>query len=474
MARVLALFCGIVAARPPLPVPEFTVNLDHDPEHRFDEVISHFNETIQLLVQKYATPVVLDIAKQFVQHRGEEEPELQAEIRGIARATGLPEYAVQTISFLYELQTLMVPLENITFPWSGEVPIPEPLAKTNLASTFGGFGCTGIIIKDDDGSVYHGRNLDFSFAEWLQNMTYLGTFTKGGKELFTVQMVAAYPMLLTGIRRGDNGYTIEVNTRYLDHWGGNADLIHNIFSEKRTPSGWVKRKIMEEIDNYDDAVEAFANRPYIATEYNIISGVRKGVILGRNPDGAAYRINLNESDRYIIMTNFDYVYGDLKEYFDPTSPMGIGHSRRKGAMKLLEQTPHFTPESLMNLMFDDEVVAKDTIFQAVFNVEKNTMTSRLPFCKSCGGCFDGGQCVASGEYCCSTRSHFTGDCAGHSLSHPYRCGCLPDGACRMARPSLNQSEGVEDCCSLEDHFTLACPGTRRCGKDPSLGVVQLV
>merc|ERR1712048_606585 len=269
-------------------------------------------------------------------------------------------------------------------------------------------------------------------------------------ELFTVQMVAAYPMLLTGIRRGPN------------------DLLNNLFSGRQS-SGWVKRKILEEIDNYEDAVEAFASRPYIGTEYNIISGVRKGVILGRNPDSAAYRIYLNETDRYIIMTNFDYVYGDLKEYFDPTSPMGIGHSRRKGAMKLLDNNPHLSyPDGLFDLMADDEVIAKDTIFQAVFNVEKDTVATRLPFCESCDGCLDVDECVSSQESCCSERSHFTARCATHSLKHQFRCGCLLDGECREARPGLNASKGVEDCCSLEDHFTLACPGTRRCGKDPSL------
>jgi len=462
----LAVVC--VVARPPLPVPEFTIDLDREPEHRYDEVIGHFNDTLQVLMGKYGKAPILALAHQFAKHRGEEEPELQGEIRGIARETNIPESAIQAVSFLYELQTLMVPLENVSWPWSSEsTPIPAEWAKQSIASTFGGFGCTGIIIKDEDGSVHHARNLDFSFAKWLQKLTFWGTFIKGGQEIFKVQMIAGYPMALTGMRGGANGYTMESNTRYLDHVGGNTELIHNLLSEKRTPGGWVKRKIMEEVDNYEDAVEAFSTRPYAATEYNIVSGVKKGCIIARNPDGAAYRIDLND-DRYIVMTNFDYVYGDLKEYFDPTSPMGIGHSRRKGAMKLLDQTNNITAEGLMDLMFDDEVVAKDTIFQSVFNVEKNSVDMRLPFCESCGGCYDFGTCVSSSQHCCSSRSHFTLACASHAATHPMRCGCLPDGTCRAARPSLNSSVGVEDCCSLEDHFTLACGGTRRCGKDPTL------
>ena len=67
--------------------------------------------------------------------------------------------------------------------------------------------CTGIIARNEaDGTVYHARNLDFSFAKYLQAMTYNAVFVRGGKELFTAQMVAAYQQILTGIRRGSDGY----------------------------------------------------------------------------------------------------------------------------------------------------------------------------------------------------------------------------------------------------------------------------
>lgn len=456
------------AGRAPLPVPEFTIDLDKDPEHRFDEVVAHFNATIQELVATFVNPAVLSLTQQFDEHRGEETPELQAELRGIARQASVPLDALHTVSFLYELTALMVPIENITWPWAADsMQLPDTLAKSSFPSLLGRIGCTGVLIKDDEGSVYHGRNLDFSFAKWLQNLTYLGTFVKNGTEVFTMQSIAAYPMVLTGMRRGPNGYTIEINTRFLDHFGGNDELMKNIFTEKRTASGFVKRKILEEIDNYEDAVEAFSTRPYIATEYSIISGVKKGIILARNPDGLAYKIDLKDEDRYIIMTNFDYVYGDIRERFDYTSVMGVGHSRRKGAMKLLDQTPTFTPESLMELMFKKEVAAKDTIFQVVFNVEKDSLVSRLPFCEACDGCVEKNQCVSAKEYCCSGRSHFTLQCGSHSAAHAFRCGCVADGGCRLTRPGhRNSTFGDEDCCSMESYAAAECPGGRKCGKNP--------
>merc|ERR1712032_1552444 len=248
------------------------------------------------------------------------------------------------------------------------------------------FGCTGIIATDsDDGQVYHARNLDFSFAEYLQPMTYTGIFTKGGQEIFRAQTISGYSSILTGMRKGSNGYTIEINTRFPDHVGGNSEMIHNALKEKRELSGWTKRKILENHDNYEDAVEAFSTTPYCASEYNIIAVVKKGKILARNADGLAYQLPLAESSKpYIIMTNFDYIWHDLKEKFDPTGGKGIFHPRRPAAEKILDKADVLTPELLFSVINEEEVMAKDTIFQVIMNVEAGYWNASLPACHSCG------------------------------------------------------------------------------------------
>jgi len=247
-------------------------------------------------------------------------------------------------------------------------------------------GCTGIIATDDeDGTVYHGRNLDFSFAKYLQAMAYTGIFNRNGEEVFRAQTIAGYSSILTGMRKGPNGYTIEINTRFADHVGGYREALHHLFSDKRNISGWIKRKILENIDNFEDAVEAFSTTPYPASEYNIVSGVRKGVILARNPDGLAYKLSLNKSDkRYIIMTNFDYPWHDIKEIFDPTTVKGIFHPRRKAAQQILDDVSVLTPELIFDVLNDDGVMAKDTIFQVIMNVEKGFWNASLPACVDCG------------------------------------------------------------------------------------------
>merc|ERR1712048_37201 len=120
-------------------------------------------------------------------------------------------------------------------------------------------------------------------------------------------------------------------------------------------SGWTKRKILETIDNYEDAVEAFSTRPYVGSEFNIVAGVKKGVILARNPDGLAYKLPLNESEKeYIIMTNFDYPWHDIKENFDPT--VVKGRYRRKAAEVILDKADVLTPELLFDVLNEDRVM----------------------------------------------------------------------------------------------------------------------
>ena len=38
--------------------------------------------------------------------------------------------------------------------------------------------CMGIIAEEQNGKIIHGRNLDYDFPEYLQNVTYIAKFYK--------------------------------------------------------------------------------------------------------------------------------------------------------------------------------------------------------------------------------------------------------------------------------------------------------
>jgi hypothetical protein len=374
------------------PVPEFTINLDDEPEDRFTEVLTHFAPQLQNFVKYIHADgsSVKAIATALALKRGRETDEFNRELTGWSKVTGIAKNELHTIQMIYDLQTLMVPIVNFTHG-SADMDLIQELLGEVLPSDLRApepfhMGCTGIIAtSDEDGTVYHARNLDFSFAEYLQPMAYTGIFTKGGSEIFRAQTIAGFDAILTGMRKGPNGYTIEINTRYPDHWGGNKEMIQNLFTNKIALSGWTKRKILEEQDNYEDAVEALSTTPYCSTEYNIVAGVKKGTILGRNPNGLAYQMPLSESGKkYILMTNFDYNWGDIREIFDPTGGDGIFHPRRKPAENLLDNADSITGELLFDVINDHAVMAKDTIFQVLMNVETGLWNASLPECAKCG------------------------------------------------------------------------------------------
>jgi hypothetical protein len=125
--------------------------------------------------------------------------------------------------------------------------------------------------------------------------------------------------------------------------------------------------------------------PYAATEYTILSGVQKCTILSRNTDGVAYQQLLGEKyvderDDYIIITNFDFFYHDIREWFDPTGGGGFGKkSRRVAAQQLLNATVtgSITPDVLFETLNHKDVLA-DTVFQAIINVEKGIWNISQP------------------------------------------------------------------------------------------------
>lgn len=382
------LLAGLALVNARRDVATFEINLDLAPEKRYEALLPAFNDTVWGFYNTYfANDTALrDVLYGLSLERGREPEEMQAEIRGLSEASKLPFEFVKGIQMLYELQTLMVPIVNLTKEAKALVdPIPkgwEALARI----PWRGPGCTGIIAKNSaDGTVYHARNLDFSPVPFMTKLVYNGVFTKGGKEIFRSQMVAGYTQVITGARMGPDGYAIERNTRYTDHEGGNKEMLENLFSG-RPLNGWSLRKILETTPDYDTAVEAIATTPYTSTEYAIVSGVKKGTILSKNPDDVAFRqvlgqTNPMEPDDYIIMTNFDFFDHDIREFFDPTGGHVGPPTRRQSAQATLNATlaagEPLTADVLFSTINQKGVIA-DTVFQAIINVEKGIWNISCP------------------------------------------------------------------------------------------------
>ena len=350
-------------------VPSLHISLDLPPEIRYVEVATRFNSSIWNFYNTlFAHDAALTNALYAMVDKRGPEPDaiMRGEIQGIIATTRLPAKFVQGVQALYELQTLMVPVVNGS---SRQDPLPRKyrvLERWPLR----GPGCTGIVATNTaDGTVVHARNMDLAPVKLFAPLVYEGVFTRNGSVVFRAEMVAGYVSLLTGYRPGASGYVVERNTRYPAHRGGNREMLDNLLGGVPL-SGWTLRRMIESISTYDEALARVQSAHFVATEYVVMSGVRRGHIVARDPASVAHLSTLGPA-AYVIVTNFDYWWHDVREYFDPTGGH-VGLPRRVAAQRILNASLNaglaLTPE-LMNATISADGVLADTIFQAVADVE---------------------------------------------------------------------------------------------------------
>jgi hypothetical protein len=311
------------------------------------------------------------------------------EIQGIAEITGIPAAFIQAFQVTPEVQSLKGPMmfyfqsRGMALPTDKEVMQGAP----NFLKYFfnQGVGCTGIIARDGrDGSVYHARNFDFTYTNYTQPLVYNAIFTRAGKEVFTAQMVAPFQGVITGIKKGPDGFSYAIHTRFTNEsYKSMADdtFGHPFFGLDLPPLTWIGRKTMEEAQNYNDAVETFSTVPLPAPTISVVSGVRKGVILTRAPDRLVRRLDLGNNP-FIVGTNYDS--DELEAWLDDTAAIGSSNiSRRLNAENMLKGHKVVTPELLQTVLSDERVMATTTVFQAIINIEKGIYNSTLPRCIKC-------------------------------------------------------------------------------------------
>mmetsp|Transcript_18222 Transcript_18222/g.23690 ORF Transcript_18222/g.23690 Transcript_18222/m.23690 type:complete len:375 (+) Transcript_18222:302-1426(+) len=341
-------------------------------------------------------PALMDLFYNVSAERGDENDEMMSEIQGIVDLTKLPYEFIKAMQLLEEITaTIMAPIVNgsslkqnkdgsmiaTTYPKGYEALSKLPVSHYGQ--------CTGIIaMNSNDGMVYHSRNFDNSPVDLFQYLVYEASFQSGGVEIFKAQMMAGYTMVITGVNGlgTSNGYALERNTRFVTTIDQFHEVYHNLYNGREL-QGWTYRTTLLNINNYDDAVSLLSGDDlYCSTEFTILSGVKKGCILSQSPQGLAHKMTLGDANNfeqpvsYIIMTNFDYYWHDIREFFDPTGGGGLqnhGPTRRIAAQTILNNTDVITPQVLYEVMNSPYVIA-DTVWQGIISVEANLWNTSIP------------------------------------------------------------------------------------------------
>mmetsp|Transcript_59314 Transcript_59314/g.127463 ORF Transcript_59314/g.127463 Transcript_59314/m.127463 type:complete len:415 (+) Transcript_59314:80-1324(+) len=197
--------------------------------------------------------------------------------------------------------------------------------------------CSGLIAAMPNGTVIHGRNMDYPGSWTWKNQT-IGwpekttevTFIRGGLPLYTSLHWPLQLGIHTAMRFG--GWSFEQNTRRL----GN-DMQNDLSALQQGGHGFClfARRVMEQVPDFETALQTLWTTKWAAPQYFIMTGAKpwEGAVLSLDRLGAheasspsPVRLSQNESRWHLVQTNDD------RNAFssDPRRPMANAYLATSG------------------------------------------------------------------------------------------------------------------------------------------------
>lgn len=147
--------------------------------------------------------------------------------------------------------------------------------------------CTSVVAQNSNGTIYHGRNLDYPIPG-LRNLTVKAVFTRGGEVQYYGTTFVGYVGLLTGMR--PHGWSVSVDERSESYPNPIDGPIDNIISalEGGKPVGMFLRSMLQNVSTYEEAIPVLNNTRLIAPVYLIVGGTsnEQGAVITRNRNHA--------------------------------------------------------------------------------------------------------------------------------------------------------------------------------------------
>jgi len=146
--------------------------------------------------------------------------------------------------------------------------------------------CTSVTAQNTNGTIFHGRNLDYNFPG-LPNVTYTTTFISNGTVQYMGTAFIGYVGLLTGMR--PHAWSVSVDER--DQTGNATGLIENVvsFVEGGKSIGMFLRETLATHSQFADVINVLNTTRLVAPVYLIVSGVNPG-------EGAVITRDRNHAD----------------------------------------------------------------------------------------------------------------------------------------------------------------------------------
>eukprot|EP01029_Cantina_marsupialis_P024453 TRINITY_DN6293_c0_g1_i1.p1 TRINITY_DN6293_c0_g1~~TRINITY_DN6293_c0_g1_i1.p1 ORF type:complete len:294 (-),score=60.36 TRINITY_DN6293_c0_g1_i1:268-1149(-) len=287
--------------------------------------------------------------------------------------------------YSYELRKLGGGVRKITddYPDFGNVEWDKPLDDVPIVSTANA-ACTSIIAGNN-----HARNLDWLVPAGVRNGTYQATFYRNNKPHFIGSMFAGYFGILTGMKPGK--FSISINARHI--CGNSFTNIWNLIKGHMQPPILI-RKVLDEAESFDEAVDMLSNIPITAPVYFTVAGAEshQGCLLSRNRYGlddimCLQPVDVDQKptepypewlptvwgDWYIMVTNYDH-------WLRPPTI----DSRRYYAMHRMDSEVNLlrhdiNPDVLWRPLKTWPIQKKNTCYTSLMNPSKNYMETIIVY-----------------------------------------------------------------------------------------------
>ncbi|XP_002166472.3 acid ceramidase isoform X1 [Hydra vulgaris] len=349
--------------------PTYAVNLDQPASERWKDIVAPRKEQILNFVNyikefvpslfSYAVSTWLGMAVHKL------PKPLDEEIIGIAKTLQMPIGDIMACNIFYELEKL----------------------------------CTSIITSDDQGNIYHGRNLDlgvfmgwdlkknsWKVAELLKPLTINVDFVLNGKVLFKSVQFAGTVGIFTGVAPGK--FSFSLNSRSSNElFAGPKSVITWLlsFEKKKFASLWA-RTVMEKAQSYQHAKEMLSTEPLLAPVYYILAGIKlnEGVIISRSNTESLNPVELSSTTWYLVQTNYDH-WEIAPFYDDRRTPTILCLNEIAGNLKSNNGTAINQHSILYDVLSTIPIENKATIYTAIMNAKSGTVDSYLRNCP--GTCY---------------------------------------------------------------------------------------
>lgn len=289
LAAVLSclLFSLVISASPKTVVaPRFTVNLDLPPKQRWTDVMLVYAEEFKRL---------LELAKKLV----------SSEVLDFLGMVGLKVETAFPYPYNYEIMGIAESVQGVSM---GDVILGNTLYElTAFNKKWKSKACTSIVAEGVNGTIIHGRNLDYSLASILGNLTITVDFQRGGKTVYTGTTFAGLIGLLTGQK--PHAFTITLNERDKgEAWMNALEALANGMSAVATLR--IRDALANEDFDYEKALVFLSDKPLIAPCYLIIGGTvpSQGAVITRDRIAVLdfMKLHPEKGDWYVLETNYDH------------------------------------------------------------------------------------------------------------------------------------------------------------------------